>query len=595
MSKIEKTNERIALLRNYMKANELHAFVVPSTDAHISEYIPEHWESRKWLSGFTGSAGTLVVTLDKAALWTDSRYFLQAAAELSGSEIMLFKDRLPETISIPDWLKSELSDCDRVGIDGNVFSAKESLKLKSELGSIRLAPEFDPFREIWSDRPPLPENKLFVQPVRFAGETVREKIERVLRETETAGAESLWISALDSIAWLFNIRGSDVPYNPVVISHAFISQDRKILFVDSGKVDNSTAEYLKNEGLEVMDYNKALEFIVNMRDLSVCIDSSKIAYIIYKAIEKQNRIIDKPSVVDLLKSMKNEVEADGFRRVMVRDGLAMTKFLMWLEEAVPAGKVTEYNIGLKLKELRGEQENAAGESFPTIAGYAANGAINHYHPNAETALQVKPEGFLLIDSGGQYLDGTTDITRTVAVGEITEAMKKDYTLVLKGMIGLSRAVFPAGTRGSQIDILARKSMWEQGINFLHGTGHGVGQYLNVHEGPQSIRPEENPAPLRLGMIVTNEPGIYRDNEYGVRTENMMLTTLAMSTGYGDFYKFETLTLCPIDTAPIIRELMSDEEIIWLNDYHKKVAEKLSPYLSDGEKAWLKNKTKTIVI
>ena len=589
------TNNRIAQLRNYMNDKNLQAFIIPSTDAHISEYIPEYWKSRQWISGFSGSAGTVVITLYKAGLWTDSRYFLQATDELAGSEIVLFKDRLPETISITDWLKSKLEDKDRVGIDGNVYSAKEAMKLKSELeqNDITLVSDFDPFEEIWGDRPALPKNPVVLQSIELAGESVKSKIDRVMAEAEKNEADSVWISALDTIAWLFNLRGNDVPYNPVVVSHAFISRNESILFVDTDKVTLKIADALKTEGVKIEDYSKVSEFLSKICNLSVCLDSSKLSYRIYNAITERNWAVDTLSVADILKSMKNDVEVEGFRRVMVRDGVALTRFFMWLEKAVPEGLVTEYNVGLKLKEFRSEQDNFVGESFYTIAGYAANGAINHYHPVAETCLEVKPEGLLLIDSGGQYCDGTTDITRTVAVGAITEEMKKDYTLVLKGMIGLSKAVFPARTRGSQIDMLARKAMWEHGINYLHGTGHGVGHFLSVHEGPHSIRPEENPVTMCPGMIVTNEPGIYRDHKYGIRTENMMLTTLDMTTEYGDFYNFETLSLCYIDTMPLIKEMMTSEEITWLNEYHKTVYERLSPHLSDDEKAWLKTKTFSI--
>ena len=590
-----KTNERLTLLREYMVQKNLQAFIIPSTDAHISEYIPEHWESRRWLSGFTGSAGTVVVTADKAGLWTDSRYFLQAADELTGSDIVLYKDRLPETISITDWLKVELTDNDHVGIDGYVYPAKDALKLKTELEAekIKLVSDYDPFEEIWYDRPPLPQHPIAVHPVTLSGETVRQKIKRVLAEAGKHDTNAVWISTLDTVAWLFNIRGCDVPFNPVAVAHAFISLDECILFINPDKITPAVTEHLRKEGISVILYQNTREFLSGLCNLSVCLDCSKLSYGIYNLISERNWVVDTTSVADLLKSMKNEIEAEGFRQSMVRDGVALTKFLIWLEKAIPEGIVTEYNIGLKLKELRGEQSNFVSESFPTIAGYAANGAINHYHPTPENCKQVMPEGLLLIDSGGQYVDGTTDITRTIAVGALTEGMKKDYTLVLKGMIGLSKAVFPARTRGSQIDMLARKAMWEHGINYLHGTGHGVGHYLNVHEGPQSIRQEENPVAICPGMIVTNEPGIYRDHEYGVRTENMMLTTHAMTTGYGDFYQFETLTLCPIDTTPIIREMMTPDEITWLNDYHQKVYEKLSPYLSAEEKDWLKNQTANI--
>jgi Xaa-Pro aminopeptidase len=589
------TNERLMHLRHYMKNKNLQAFVVPSTDAHISEYIPEHWDAKRWLSGFTGSAGTVVVTHDKAGLWTDSRYFLQAANELDDSEIALFKDRLPDTVNIPDWLISRLPDGDRVGIDGNVYQAAAAKALQLKLGekNITLIPDFDPFDAIWKDRPVLPKNPVAVHPVKFAGEPARQKIDRVLAEAGKSGADAVWISTLDTIAWLFNIRGSDVPYNPVAVSHAFLSHGQAILFIDKDKITPAAADHFQNEGITIADYYETAGFWAKTHGLQVCLDYSKLSFNLYKTIEVHNKAIDVLSVADLLKSRKNETEAEGFRRVMVRDGVALVRFFIWLEKAVPKGSVTEYDVCLQLKALRSRQENFAGESFHTIAGYGANGAINHYHPEAENCAEIKPEGLLLIDSGGQYLDGTTDITRTVAVGAITEEMKRDYTLVLKGNINLSRAIFPAGTRGSQIDMLARKAMWEQGINYLHGTGHGVGHYLNVHEGPHSIRPEENPVKLQTGMIATNEPGIYRDYKYGVRTENMMLTKLVMTTDFGDFYDFETLTLCPIDTTPVIKELLTDEEMAWLNGYHQAVFEKLSPCLSDAETTWLKTKTRAL--
>ncbi|MDR2232209.1 MAG: aminopeptidase P family protein [Tannerella sp.] len=589
------TNQRIVLLRSYMRRKNLQAFIVPSTDAHISEYIPEHWESRRWISGFTGSAGTVVVTYHKAGLWTDSRYFLQAANELAGSEIILFKERLPDSIAIADWLKEQLSAGDNVGIDGNVFSAKEALKLKADLEpeKINIVSDYDPFDEIWADRPLLPQQHAVIHNIEYAGETACQKMERLLAEADKNDSNAVWVSTLDTIAWLLNIRGSDVPYNPVVVAHALISAQEKILFVDLHKIDETMAAYLQQEGVKVIDYHQTMAYISALCNLSISVDSSKVSYNIYNLLSERNWVNDTVSEADLLKSVKSPVEAEGFRQAMIRDGVAMTQFLIWLEHSIPDGVVTEYNIGLKLKEFRSRQEHFASESFPTIAAYAANGAINHYHPVPEDCMQIEPEGLLLIDSGGQYLFGTTDITRTIAVGSVTDAMKEDYTLVLKGMIGLTNAVFPAGTRGSQIDMLARRAMWAHGINYRHGTGHGVGHYLNVHEGPQSIRQEENPVTLRPGMITTNEPGIYRDHAYGVRIENMMLTTLAMTTDFGDFYRFETLTLCPIDTTPIIQEMMTAEEITWLNSYNQTVYEKLTPYLTAEENEWLKQKTKEI--
>ncbi|MDR3365873.1 MAG: aminopeptidase P family protein [Prevotellaceae bacterium] len=588
-------SKRLEQLRSYMRTKNLQAFIIPSTDAHTSEYVPEHWESRRWVSGFTGSAGTAVVTLGSAGLWTDARYFLQAADELRGSEIVLFKDRLPDTVTIRSWLVSQLPEGGRVGIDGGVYPAKDALALQAELGekNIALVPDFDPFADVWRDRPALPKDQVRVLPLELAGETPRRKIERALAEAEKYGANAVWVSTLDTIAWLFNIRGSDVPYNPVAVAHAFLSRGQVILFIDGDKVAPAVAEHLLGEGVTIAGYREAADFWTKARGLQVCLDSGKLSFNLYKAIAAGNRVVDVLSVADRLKSVKNETEIAGFRRVMVRDGVALVRFLMWLEKAAPAGEVTEYAVCLKLKELRSRQENFVGESFHTIAGYAANAAINHYHPSAESSAAAAAKGFLLVDSGGQYLDGTTDVTRTLALGDLTDDMRQDYTLVLKGNISLSRAIFPAGTRGSQIDVLARKAMWERGVNYLHGTGHGVGHFLNVHEGPHSIRPEENPVGLQAGMVVTNEPGIYRDHRYGVRTENMMLTRRVMATDFGDFYGFEILTLCPIDTTPVVKTLMTDEETAWLNAYHQTVYEKLSPCLSGEEAAWLKNKTKAI--
>jgi len=588
-------NDRIDALRNYMKTKSLNAFIVPSTDAHISESPPEYWEARQWISGFTGSAGTAVVTLDKAGLWTDSRYFLQAENELAGSDFVLYKERLPDSIKISDWLKGELFDGDRVGIDGSVYLAKDALEMIEKLkeDNIKVTADFDPFETIWQDRPPLPKNKVIEYPLEFAGETVRSKIERVLAEAAKHGAESVWISTLDTIAWLFNIRGSDVADTPVVVAHAFISSDMTVLFVDTDKLTLTLAEKLRSEGVFIIDYVSTGDYLAKMCNQSVCLDVARVSYKIYTVIKERNWVVETTSVADLLKSRKNEVEANGFRSVMIRDGVALTKFFFWLEKAVPEGIVTEYNIGLKLNELRSAGLHSRDESFPTIAGFGANAAINHYQPKEGDCLKVEQEGLLLIDSGGHYLDGTTDITRTVAVGPLSEEMKRDYTLVLKGMIGLSQAVFPAGTRGSQIDILARKAMWENGINYLHGTGHGVGCYLNVHEGPQSIRQEENPVAIEAGMVVSNEPGIYRDYKHGVRIENMMLVVPAMTTDFGDFLRFETLSLCPIDITPIITSMMTRDEIAWLNDYHQTVYEKISPFLTGEEKDWLKDKTTRI--
>lgn len=587
-------NKRIADLRLFMKEHGLHAFIVPSTDPHMSEYPPAYYESRVWLSGFTGSAGTLVVTLSKAGLWTDSRYFIQAANELEGSEIALFKDRLPETPSFTDWLIRELEPGQAVGIDANVYAAKDAMILKERFGvaGLQLVSDYDPLATIWENRPSIPKSKIRIFPVEFSGESTASKIARIRESIRQANAESILISTLDTIAWTFNIRGADVAYNPVAIAYAFISLDQAILFIDAEKVTEEDEKSLLASGVKIAAYETIKPFIASLAK-PVCVDSSKLSYALYHAIPSRAGIIHLPSPVDLMKSMKNETEVNGFRKALTWDGVALVRFGIWLEKAVPEGIVTEYTVGEKLKELRSEGENFQGESFCTIAGYGPNAALNHYHPTAETAVQVKPEGFLLIDSGGQYLDGTTDITRTYALGPISEEMKVDYTLVLKGNIGLNNAVFPRRTRGALIDIHARDAMWRHGVNYGHGTGHGIGHYLNVHEGPQSIRPEENPVVLELGMVMSNEPGIYRDYRYGVRIENMMVSILAMSTEYGDFYTFEPITLCPIDKVPIVKEMLTEVEIEWFNNYHQMVYDKLSPYLTESEKVWLRDKTAAI--
>jgi Xaa-Pro aminopeptidase len=553
-----------------------------------------HWASREWISGFTGSAGTVVVTREKAGLWTDSRYFLQAASELDGTGIDLFKDGLPQTPAIDEWLASELGEGDYVGIDGNVYAAKEAFSLTHKLNmkGLHLISDYDPFDTIWHDRPEIPKNPFFVLPEKYTGEPARKKIARICDSVEKNGAESLLVASLDTIAWIFNIRGNDVKCNPVTVSYAYISRNETVLFIDPKKLSDETTSYLKTEGVTIAEYSKVYDYVSKIKT-SVCLDSSKITFSLYNTIPTENRIVDIPSPADLMKSIKNEAEIQGFNNAMERDGVALVRFFMWLEKAVPEGGVTEIMIPEKLVEYRSQQDNFVGESFDTISGYAPNGAIVHYHVSPESSAEIKPEGFLLVDSGAQYFDGTTDITRTVAVGPLTGQMKKDYTMVLKGHISLATAIYPQGTRGSQLDILARKSMWDNGINYLHGTGHGIGHFLNVHEGPQSIRMNENPTTLQIGMVTSNEPGLYRAGKYGIRTENLILTQHETTTEFGDFYSFKTLTLCPIDATPVVKEMLTKEEIIWFNEYHKFVYDRLSPLLTEEEKGWLKEKTNEI--
>ncbi len=589
-----KIQNRLASLRKFMKEKELHAFIIPSTDAHLSEYPAEHWASREWISGFTGSAGTMVVTLDKSGLWTDSRYFLQAADQLQDTEIKLFKEGLPDTLSIEEWLIGQLSEGQSVGIDGNVYAAKEAKVLINKLNikDLRLVTDYDPFVSVWSDRASIPQNPIFVLPIEYAGESAHEKISRISDRIEKLGAKGLLVASLDTIAWIFNIRGNDVKCNPVAVSYAYISHKETVLFIDPKKLSVEIANYLKSEGVTIADYNKVFDYVGNIKD-SICLDSNKISYSLYNSIPSVCTIIDVASPADLMKSIKNETELAGFRNAMVRDGVALVRFFIWLEKAISQGGVTEYLIPQKLIEYRSQQANFVGESFDTISGYAANGAIVHYHALPETSLDIEAKGLLLIDSGAQYFDGTTDITRTLAVGLISDEMKKDYTLVLKGHIGIATAIYPQGTRGSQIDILARKALWDNGLNYLHGTGHGIGHFLNVHEGPQNIRMNENPTTLQIGMVTSNEPGLYRAGKYGIRIENLVLTQHDKTTEFGDFYSFETLTLCPIDTTPVVKEMLTDAEILWLNTYHKLVYDRLSPLLNEEEKAWLKEKTHEI--
>lgn len=589
-------HRRLSALRQYLEEKDLHAFIVPTTDPHLSEYPALHWASREWISGFTGSAGTIVVTREKAGLWTDSRYFLQATKELENSSIDLFKEGLPNTPSIDEWLTSELSEGSNVGIDGNVYATSEALQLthKLNLKGLHLISDYDPFASIWKDRPAIPLNPVFTLPQKYTGLSAVKKVKQLCETIKQQGADSILISSLDTIAWLFNIRGNDVKCNPVVVCHAYVSPEETVLFINPKKLDEDTLHYLKMEGIKVAEYEKIYDYTASIStNTKICLQSSKISFSLYNKIPRECRIIDIASPTDLMKSRKNETEQEGIRNAMERDGVALVQFFMWLEKAVPAGGIQELDIVNKLTEYRSQQDLYVGESFDTIAGYNPNGAIVHYHVTPESSAQIKPEGFLLIDSGAQYFDGTTDITRTVAVGPISEQMKKDYTMVLKGHIGIATCKYPEGTRGSQIDILARKTLWDNGLNYLHGTGHGVGHFLNVHEGPQNIRMNENPTTLQPGMVTSNEPGLYRANQYGIRIENLVLTREDIVTEFGAFYSFETLTLCPIDTTPIIKEMLTEEEISWFNNYHQYVYDRLSSNLTPEEKEWLKEKTKAI--
>lgn len=577
-------------MRNFMRQHNLSAFIVPSTDPHSGEYIPEHWEARKWISGFTGSAGTAVITTEQAGLWTDSRYFLQATEQLADTGITLFKDKLPETPSVTEWLGSVLAAGDRVGVDGRVTGYAETCELKEDLSRyglhLVLAP--DPFEELWTDRPALPRDKVFIHDIRYAGLSCRDKIAQIREAARKSGCTGILISALDEVAWTLNLRGSDVHCNPVFVSYLLITDQSSTLYIIEDKLTESVKKHLEENGVGVKPYpqiEEDLEAAAGTIRLSTGINAA-----VRAAAGKNAEVKLLPSPVLFLKAVKNPVETEGFRRAMERDGVAMVKFLRWLKAAVPAGNETEISIDRKLYEFRAAQEYFRGISFDTIAGYKAHGAIVHYEATPETDIPVKAEGMLLLDSGAQYLDGTTDITRTIVLGALTEEEKTDYTLVLKGFIQLSMAQFPHGTCGTQLDVLARLPMWKAGINYLHGTGHGVGCFLNVHEGPHQFRMNHMPALLLPGMTVTNEPGIYKPGRHGVRTENTMLIVPAQETEFGAYYKFEPLTLCPIDKEAILTDILSDEEIAWFNQYHETVYRRLSPRLDKEECEWLRKAT-----
>lgn len=589
--------ERLTAMRQFMEKHKLDAFIFPSTDAHLSEYPPKFWESRKWISGFTGSAGTAVVTKKNAGVWTDSRYFIQAEEELDNTGFDLFKMGQADTPHMTSWIIGEVGEGGTVGIDGLVFAASEAKDLKDKLEkkNIKLNTTFDPFTEIRKDRPDIPKNKAFTLPVEIAGESVKSKISRINKELEKVEADGIIIVTLDAVAWTFNLRGNDVDYNPVAVAYAYVSEKETVLFIDTEKLSDRVTEFYKKEGIKVAGYDEVFEYISSLPDgHKVCVTGSKINWKLMQTIPSNCEIIDIPSPVDLMKSVKNETELNGFRNAMIKDGVALVKFYMWLEKAVPAGEVTEVTIEEKLLEFRSQQELFVGESFATIAGYKGNGAIVHYHAIPETTLKVEPEGLLLIDSGAQFKDGTTDITRTVAVGKLTKQMKEDYTNVLKGHIAIATLIYPEGTRGSQLDAFARKALWDNCLTYWHGTGHGIGHFLNVHEGPQNIRLEENPTKLQVGMVTSNEPGVYRTNQYGIRIENLIVTQEYKKTEeFGTFYNFETITLCPIDTRPIKKKMLTKKEVKWFNKYHEMVYNKLKNHLNKEEKAWLKDKTASI--
>lgn len=585
---------RIAALRDFMSQCGISAFIAPSTDPHSGEYVPAHWESRKWLSGFTGSAGTVVVTKDNAGLWTDSRYFIQAEEQLEGTGIQLFKDRLPETPSISEWLGSVLNKDEKVGIDGWVNSMQEAAGLRKELQTygLELTLVEDPFQYIWDDRPTLPQTPVFIHGLEYAGVSCSEKINKIKKSIKSKGATSIILSALDEIAWTLNLRGDDVHCNPLFISYLIISEKKNTLYILEEKVTEEVRSYLKEHQVEIEDYKNFSKNLKTFseKDEEVLQISPQANEALYTLASQHTHVIIAPSPVALMKAHKNPTEIAGFRKAMERDGVAMVKFLRWLKDAVKVGEETELSVDEKLYELRAEQANFKGISFDTIAGYKEHAAIVHYEATPETSVPLKPEGMLLLDSGAQYLDGTTDITRTIVLGPLTEEEKKDYTLVLKGHLQLQNAQFPAGTCGTQLDVLARIAMWKAGINYLHGTGHGVGQFLSVHEGPHQVRMNHMPTLLEPGMTLTDEPGIYKAGRHGIRIENTLVIVPAQESEFGTFYKFEPLTLCPIDKEAILIDMLNDEELNWFNEYHQMVYNRLKPFLNEQEQAWLEEAT-----
>lgn len=589
--------DRLAALREVMRRESIDAFIFPSTDPHNGEYVPAHWEGRKWISGFEGSAGTAVVTMDKAALWTDSRYFIAAEEQLQGTEFKLMKERVEGTPTISQWLGMSLAHINGavVGLDGYVNAANEVRGLAEELrrqGGITIRTNFDPLDIIWKDRPEIPLSTVVQHPLEYSGETAESKLQRIRTAVKRSGAEALLVTALDDIAWTLNLRGSDVHCNPVAVAYLLIDVEKTILYINKVKLAPSAADALKAAGVVVEDYGNVVEGLRHFDGYNILLDPNQVNYALFSAVSAK-KVVEAASPVPYLKCVKNEAEIRGFHSAMLRDGVAMVKFLHWLKPAVEAGGQTELTVEKKLTSLRAEQPLFKGVSFDTIAAYQEHGAIVHYEATPETDVELKPRGFLLLDSGAQYLDGTTDITRTIPLGPVTEEQKKVYTLVLKGHIQLELCKFPNHASGTQLDILARQAMWKEGLNYMHGTGHGVGSYLNVHEGPHQIRMEWKPAPLQAGMTVTDEPGLYLAGKFGVRIENTLIVKDFIETEFGKFLQFESLTLCPIDLDCADLDMLTAEEKQWLNDYHEMVYEKLSPLLNDEEKEWLKTNTARI--
>lgn len=587
--------DRVAKLRQLMKKNQMAAYIIPSFDAHQSEYVAEHWKCRQWISGFTGSAGTVVITLEDAGLWTDGRYYIQAEKQLEGSGIRLFRMMDPGVPSYTKWLADVLNEGSIVGFDGNVFSLDMVKQMEKDLKAkrIELKMNQDFIGDLWEARPEIPKGSMFTHDVKYAGKSRVEKLNEVREEMKHLGADYYILTSLDDIAWLLNIRGADVPNNPVVIANVIVAEHQCYLFIDSSKVPSLVKAELEAEGIEFKANHEIQTFLENLPSGdTIMLDPNKTNIRLYHAINSNTKKIESPDITTHLKAIKNEVEIKNLKWCEIKDGLAMVKFIKWLKNAVDKEEITEITAEEKLENFRRQQEGYVGPSFDTIAGYKEHAAMMHYKANKETQYTLKNEGLFLIDSGGQYYDGTTDTTRTIVLGKLTDEQKRDYTLVLKGFIALSSVKYLYGATGSNLDVLARQPIWQYGLDYKCGTGHGVGFFLNVHEGPQSIR-NNNHVVLENGMIITNEPGIYLEGKYGIRIENMMVVVQDEKTEFGQFMKFEAITYCPIDLAGIQMDMLTEGERQWLNNYHQEVYTKLAPYLNEEERVWLRNETRAI--
>lgn len=589
-------NDKIKLLREHMKKNGLDAYIIPSSDPHLSEYVADHWKARAWISGFTGSAGTFVAAMDESGLWTDGRYFIQAEKQLTGSEIKLFKMGNPGVPSYTEWIAEKLKNGDCVGFNGRTISVFDYREMERKLSAkgIRIDKSHDLVGSIWDNRPQIPSDMIFCHDIKYTGMSAKEKIEKVREEMKKVNAENYLISSLDDIAWLFNIRGGDVPYICVTIAYALISMDRAYLFINPAKVADDVMKTLNDNKVEVLDYDAVREKIEKLDNKqSIAFDIKRTNCWLYDAIPSGCAKVEVDEITAALKAIKNETEIENFKRCQISDGVAMVKFLLWLDKNIGRREISEITVSDKLKQLRFQQPDNIGSSFETIAGYKDHGAIMHYSAAEDSKYMLEDKGMMVLDSGGQYLNGTTDITRTIVFNEISEEEKTDFTLVLKAHIALASAKFLYGATGSNLDVLARKPLWELGLDYKCGTGHGVGYCLSVHEGPQSFSPRPNKAKLEKGMIITIEPGIYREGKHGVRTENMVLVVEDEKTEFGQFMRFEPLTLCPVSLKGINPDMLTEQEKEWLNTYHKKVLETLSPYLNAEEKAWLEENTRKI--